>query len=136
MAWSASQSSKHYITFFFFFFFQGTVTLSRKIVQKVLKRVGYTIDIIDYVTGIGNSSREQYIRAGDNPCRIDLPKNHKNAPKINKKWPKIEHFSNTFDNIYLTKTLRSLKIGYPSGPALLLTVDSDNKLLQSVFEAF
>ena len=23
-----------------------------------------TIDIIDYVTGIGNSSREQYIRAG------------------------------------------------------------------------
>ena len=49
---------------------------------------------------------------------------------------KIEHFSNTFDNIYLTKTLRSLKIGYPSGPALLLTVDSDNKLLPSVFEAF
>ena len=102
----------------------------------VLISVG--IDIIDYVTGIGNSSREQYIRAGhvDNPCRIDLPKNHKNAPKINKKWPKIEHFSNTFDNIYLTKTLRSLKIGYPSGPVLLLTVGSDNKLLLSVFEAF
>ena len=53
-----------------------------------------------------------------------------------KKWPKIEHFSNTFDNIYLTKTLRSFKIGYRSGPALLLTVDSGNKLLPSVFEAF
>ena len=60
------------------------------------------------------------------------PKNHKNSQKR----PKIEHFSNTFDNIYLTKTLRSLKIGYPSGPALLLTVDSGNKLLPSVFEAF
>ena len=47
-----------------------------------------------------------------------------------------EDFSNTFDNIYLTKTLRSLKIGYRSGPALLLTVDSGNKLLPSVFDAF
>ena len=40
------------------------------------------IDNIDYVTGIGNSSREQYIRAArDNPCHIDLPKNHKNVPQ-------------------------------------------------------
>ena len=90
------------------------------------------IDIIDYVTGIGNSSREQYIRAGQSVSHWFAQK----TTKINKKWPKIEHFSNTFDNIYLTKTLRSLKIGYPSGPALLLTVDSDNKLLPSVFEAF
>ena len=82
---------------------------------------------IDYVTGIGNNSREQYIRtraAGTIRVALICSKNHKNAPKIHKKWPKIEHFSNTFDNIYLTKTLRSLKIGYPSGPALLLTVDS------------
>ena len=79
----------------------------------------------------GEKSKSRTIRVA-----LICPKNHKNAPKIHKKWPKIEHFSNTFDNIYLTKTLRSLKIGYPSGPALLLTVDSDNKLLPSVFEAF
>ena len=92
------------------------------------------IDIIDYVTGIVNSSREQYIRAARGTIRVALicPKKQ----KFNKKWPKIGHFSNAFDNIYLTKTFRSLKIGYPSGPAFLLTVDSDNKLLPSVFEAF
>ena len=32
---------------------------------------GTSIGIIDYVTGIGNISREQYIRAG-NPCRIHI----------------------------------------------------------------
>ena len=79
-----------------------------------------SIDNIDYVTGIGNSSRERYIRAG-NPIRVALiyKKNHKNAPKNHKKWPKIMHFSNTFENIYQTETLRSLKLGYPSGQGLL-----------------
>ena len=37
------------------------IVYTQNIVNNV---VSTTIDIIDYVTGIGNSSREQYIRAG------------------------------------------------------------------------
>ena len=52
---------------------------------------GGSINNIDYVTGIGNSSREQYVHAG-NLCCIDLPKKTQKCTKIDKKWPKIEHF--------------------------------------------
>ena len=45
---------------------------------------GSSINNVDYVTGIGNSSHEQNVHTG-NPCRIDLPKKtHKNAPKLTK----------------------------------------------------
>ena len=77
-----------------------------------------TIDNIDYITGIGNSSCEQYIRAG-NPCRLDLQEKPQKCTKKSQIWPKIMHFSNTFENIYQTETLRSLKLGYPSGQGLL-----------------
>jgi hypothetical protein len=55
--------------------------------------------------------------------------------KNHKKWPKITHFSNTFDNIYQTEILGSLKLGYPGGQGLLPTVCSDEKFLRSVSEA-
>ena len=48
----------------------------------------------------------------------------------------LRHFSNTIDNIYQTKTLRSLKLGYSSGQGLLPTVCSDEKLHRSVSEEF
>ena len=41
--------------------------------------------------------------------------------KITKR-PKITYFSNTFKNIYQTKILNSLKMGYSSGQGLLSTV--------------
>ena len=43
----------------------GVSEKSHTIISIICRmRYGYNIDIIDYVTGIGNSSREQYIRAG------------------------------------------------------------------------
>ena len=68
----------------------------------------------DLINRTGNSSREQYIRTyvhAGNPYHLHLQEiNHQ---KITKKWPKIMHFSNTFENIYQTETLRGLKLGYP-----------------------
>ena len=37
------------------------------------------------------------------------------------------HFSNTFDNIYRTETLRSLKLGYPSRQGLPSRIYNDIK---------
>ena len=95
-----------------------TLPSEEKTLQDHGRQLYLTIDNIDYVTGIGNSSREQYIRAG-NPCRLDLQEKPQKCTKNHKKWPKIMHFSNTFENIYQTETLRSLKLGYPSGQGLL-----------------
>ena len=62
------------------------------------------IDTIDYVTGIGNT------RA----IRVALK-----SVKIDKKWPKMTHFSNVLDNISGTQARTNLKIRYPSGDGLL-----------------
>ena len=44
------------------------------------------------------------------------------------------HLSNTFDSIYQTETLKSLKLDYSSGQDLLPTVCSDEKLFQPVWD--
>ena len=55
----------------------------------------YTIDNIDYVTGIGNSSCEQYIRAG-NPCRLDLQEKPQKCTKKSQKMAKNHAFFKYF----------------------------------------
>jgi hypothetical protein len=81
---------------------------------------GIHVDNVDYVTGIGNISREQYIQLGQSVSH----------PKLQKlqKIPKIVFF-NTLDNIYQTETLASLKLGYPRGQGLLPTISSNEKFL-------
>ena len=54
--------------------------------------ISYSIDNIDYVTGIGNSSCEQYIRAG-NPCHLDL---QEKPQKCTKKITKYDEFFKYF----------------------------------------
>ena len=39
--------------------------------------------------------------------------------KIDKKWPKMTHFSNVFENISGKQPCTNLKIRYPSGDRLL-----------------
>jgi hypothetical protein len=61
---------------------------------------GIHVDNVDYVTGIGNISREQYIQLGQSVSHPKLQK----LQKFIKKYPKIVFF-NTLDNIYQTETL-------------------------------
>ena len=75
---------------------------------------------------IGNSSCEEYIPLGQSLLH----------PKLRKNWAKITHFSDTFDNIYQTEILVSLKLGYPCGQGLLPTVCTDEKFPRSVSEMF
>ena len=42
----------------------------------------------------------------------------------------------TFDNIYQTETLESLKLGYPSTQGILTIVSSNEKFLCPVFDIF
>ena len=57
-------------------------TINLRVQFLAIWHINFSIDIIDYVTGIGNSSREQYLRAArDNPCRIDLPKKPQKCTK-------------------------------------------------------
>ena len=53
------------------------------------------IDNIDYVTGIGNSSCEQYIRAG-NPCRPDLQEKPQKCTKKSQNMAKNHAFFKYF----------------------------------------
>ena len=62
-----------------------------------MQRYSITIDIIDYITGIGNNGQSV------SPCNP----------------VKMENFSNTFNNISVLKALTNLKIRYPSGDGLL-----------------
>ena len=47
------------------------------------------------------------------------PSNPGKLTKFHKKWPKMMHFSNVFDNIAGTQAHTTLKIRYPSGDGLL-----------------
>ena len=59
-------------------------TANKYVTSALCAHVCLIIDNIDYVSGIGNSSREQYIRA-DDPCRPDLQeKPQKCTKKITK----------------------------------------------------
>ena len=80
--------------------------------------------------GIGNTSREQYIHARGTTVSHPKPQKFPKLHKKSQKWSKITHFSNTFDNIYQTETLRGLKLGNSSGQGLRLIVCSDKKVVQ------
>jgi hypothetical protein len=61
---------------------------------------------MDYVTGNGNISCEQYIHLEQS---VSPPKTTK--MNIHKKWPRSMY---VFDDVYQTETLVSLKLGYLS----------------------
>ena len=75
------------------------------------------IDIIDYVTGIGNI--EHSVMQNERTIRCAVIRH-----QICQNSPKITHFSNTFECIYQTETLITLKIAYSSAEGLLLTDSS------------
>ena len=81
-----------------------------------------TIDTIDYVNGIGNCSREQYIRART-PCYSLHPWLRKIWPQ---KWPKNRGSWQLSIKNSWTKVVSSLKITYPSQDVLALNVDSED----------
>ena len=59
-----------------------------------------------------------------NLCRVEKPQNAPKSQKMTKNSKEIMHFL----------TLRSFKLGYPSGQGLLPTVYTDEKLLRLVSE--